>query len=175
MLLFSKIKFLNAAKSLLQKLWVLQKCQEFLQICTGHKHKWLTQSGAGPAIARSDTMLNTMLKHTHGVWGRRTHTHKRLNTMKDKREAFLFSIIQRCTFIVQWCDSWFHIPRSLGLHCDFSHSTPTHVGLGVPTSPLNPKGYVWVQEKSCNTNLQSIHGSTWAESTLWNVGKKRWF
>ena len=146
-----------------------------LQICTGHKHKWLTQFGAGPAIACSDTMLNTMLKHTHGVWGRWTHTQETQHTMKDKREAFLFSIIQRCTFIVQWCDSWFHIPRSLGLHCDFSHSTPTHVGLGVPTSPLNLKGYVWVQEKSCNTNLQSIHGSTWAESTLWNVGKKRWF
>ena len=53
--------------------------------------------------------------------------------MKDKCVAHLFSIIQRSTFIVQWCDSWFHIPRSLGLHCDFSHSTPTHVGLGVPT------------------------------------------
>ena len=41
--------------------------------------------------------------------------------------------------------------------------------------PLNPKGYMWVQEESCNTNLQSMHGSTWAESTPWNVGQKRWF
>ena len=110
-------------------------------------------------------MYNVYVKHhveAH-TWciRRRTHTQETKHTMKDKREAFLFSIIQRCTFIVQWCDSWFHIPRSLGLHCDFSHSTPTHVGLGVPTSPLNPKGYVWVQEKSCNTNLQSMHGSTW--------------
>ena len=62
-----------------------------------------------------------------------THTQETQHTMKDKHEAFLFSIIQRCTFIVQWCDSWFHIPRSLELHCDFSHTTPTHVGLGVPT------------------------------------------
>ena len=74
---------------------MLQKLSTILQICTGHKQKWLTQFGAGPAITRSDTMLNTMLKHTHGVWGRWAHTHKRLNTMKDKREAFLFSIIQK--------------------------------------------------------------------------------
>ena len=104
-----------------------------MQICTGHKHKWLTQFGAGPAIARSDTMLNTMLS-THMVYEKiNTHTQETQHTMKDKREAFLFSIIQKCTFIIQWCDSWLHIPRSLGLHCDFSHSTPTHVGLGVPT------------------------------------------
>ena len=66
-----------------------------------------------------------------------THTQETQHTSKDKREAFLFSIIQRCTFLVQWCDSWFHIPRSLGLHCDFFHSTPTHVGLGVPTALLS--------------------------------------
>ena len=111
------------------------------------------------------------------VYEENEHTHTRDSTlsMKDKREAFLFCIIQRCAFIVQWCDSSFHIRRSPELHCDFSHSTPTHVGLGVPTSPLNPKGYGWVQEKSCNINLQSMHGSTWAESALWNFGKKRWF
>ena len=56
--------------------------------------------------------------------------------MKDKREAYLFSIIQRCTFIVQWCDSWFHIPRSLRIHCDFSHSTPTHGGCHIPHLPM---------------------------------------
>ena len=67
--------------------------------------------------------------------------------MKDKREAFLFSIIQRRTFIVQWCDLWFHIPRSLGLHCDFSHSTPTHVGLGVPIGLVKVKVKVKVRVK----------------------------
>ena len=154
---------------------MLQKCQEILQICTGHKHKWLTQGWAGYELLSSDTMLNTML-NTHMVYEKDKHTQQESqHTMKDKRATLLFFHYTWCTFIVQWCDSWFHIPRSLGLHCDFSHSTPTHVGLGVPTSPLNPKGYVWVQEKSCNTNLQSIHGSTWAKSTLWNVGKKRWF
>ena len=86
MLLF----LLNAAKNTATNTWVLQKNQQFLQICIGHKHKWLTQSGAGPEIARSDTMLNTMLKHTHGVWEEEC-THKRLkHTMKDKREASLF-------------------------------------------------------------------------------------
>ena len=64
-----------------------------------------------------------------------THTQKTQHTMKDKRETFLFSMLQRCTFIVHWCGSWFQIPRSLGLHCDFSHSTPTHGGLGVPKFP----------------------------------------
>ena len=89
-------------KRLLQKLSkMLQKHQEFLQICTGHKHKWLTQCGAGYGRISFDTMLNTML-NTDMVYEKYKHTHnKKLNTIKDKREAFLFSIIQRCTFIVK--------------------------------------------------------------------------
>ena len=68
---YSQNKFLNVAKCLLQKSPLnAAKMSRILQICRGHKHKWLTQFGAGPAIARFDTMLNTMLKHTHGVWGR---------------------------------------------------------------------------------------------------------
>ena len=44
-------------------------------------------------------------------------------------------IHHRCKFIIQWCDSWIHLPRSLGLLCDSSPSTPTHIGLGVQHFP----------------------------------------
>jgi len=41
-----------------------------------------------------------------------------------------------------------------------SHSTPTHRGLGVQHSPLNPKGHLWVQEESCNRKCAKVDGST---------------
>ena len=81
---------LNAAKRLLQKISKYCKKTRILKICTGHKHKWLTQGWAGYELINSDTMLNTML-NTHMVYEKDKHTHnKKLNTIKDKRVAHLF-------------------------------------------------------------------------------------
>ena len=112
---------------------MLQKCQEFFryaQAINTNGSLNLEQGQQSPVLIPCKTPCYA---HT---WCRRrinTHAQETPHTMKDKREAFLFFHFTWCTFIVQWCDSWFHILRSLGLHCDFSHSTPTHVGLGVPT------------------------------------------
>ena len=67
------------------------------------------------------------VKHTHGVW-KKINTHNTHNRNIGIRCIF---ITHRYTFIIHECDSWIHLPRSLGLLCDSLPSTLTHRGLGV--------------------------------------------